>query len=97
MKEKELMQLKLENEASLLTSELNSLKDIAVIQYRKRPKTPAGEVDNILKDKIKGIMSEASFKQDFKLLVSMAQDLDAVIIDTAAEITSTFAKKWIME
>ena len=66
------MQLKLENETSLFTSELNTLKSVAIIQTKKRAKTPTGHVDQILKEKIMKIKKHTTFKEDFKLFISIA-------------------------
>ena len=66
------MQLKLENETSLFTSELNTLKSDAIIKTKRRAKTPAGHVDQVLKEKILKIQRHSTFKDDFKLLISIA-------------------------
>ena len=89
------MQLKLENETSLFTSELNTLKSDAIIQTKRRAKTPAGHVDQMLKEKIMKIKKHSTFKEDFKLFISIAKDIDAIIIDTTQDLVSTFAQKWV--
>jgi hypothetical protein len=66
------MQLRLENETSLFTSELKSLKSDAIIQTKKRAKTPTGHVDQLLKEKIMKIKKHTTFVEDFKLFISIA-------------------------
>jgi hypothetical protein len=51
----------------------------------------------VLKDKILNLTSKSKFMEDFKLIISLTQHLDVIIIDTATKITSTFAEKWIFD
>ena len=76
------MQQRLQEETSLMTSELNSLKSDAIIQTRKRPKTPAGEVDKTLLLSMAKVNRHSTFIEDFKLMVKLTKDIDAIIIGT---------------